>query len=406
MALTSSPEHPQPLARVVGAVADWVGRLGEIWVEAQVIEIKRRAAPTQFLTLRDRFADVSCSVTTTAFVLDAAGPLPEGSQVAVRLKPRVWEPNASLSFECLELRVAGVGRLLAELDARRRKLQAEGLFDPHRKRPLPLLPRRIGLITGKDSDAERDVLRNVARRWPARFTVAHSPVQGPGAAASVMQALQDLDEDPEVDVIVIARGGGALEDLLPFSDEGLVRAVAACRTPVVSAIGHESDTPLLDFVADLRASTPTDAASRIVPEFAAEQDLVVLARARLRQAIEARIGQADQELAELRRRPVLASPAAALEGHRDRLALLRHRLRTAVDQQLTSRRTDLASHLSAVRALSPAATLQRGYALLVDKAQHVVSGVADAPVGGTLTAHLADGELTLTTQASHPKESR
>ena len=296
--------------------------------------------------------------------------------------------------------------LLAELDARRRKLQAEGLFDPHRKRPLPLLPRRIGLITGKDSDAERDVLRNVTRRWPARFTVAHSPVQGPGAAASVMQALQDLDEDPEVDVIVIARGGGALEDLLPFSDEGLVRAVAACRTPVVSAIGHESDTPLLDFVADLRASTPTDAASRIVPEFATEQDLVVLARARLRQAIEARIGQAGQELAELRRRPVLASPAAALEGHRDRLALLRHRLRTAVDQQLTSRRTDLASHLSAVRALSPAATLQRGYALLVDEAQHVVSGVADAPVGGTLTAHLADGELTLTTQASHPKESR
>ena len=406
MALTSSPEHPQPLARTVGAVADWVGRLGEIWVEAQVIEIKRRAAPTQFLTLRDRFADVSCSVTTTAFVLDTAGPLPEGSQVAVRLKPRVWEPNASLSFECLELRVAGVGRLLAELDARRRKLQAEGLFDPHRKRPLPLLPRRIGLITGKDSDAERDVLRNVTRRWPARFTVAHSPVQGPGAAASVMQALQDLDEDPEVDVIVIARGGGALEDLLPFSDEGLVRAVAACRTPVVSAIGHESDTPLLDFVADLRASTPTDAASRIVPEFAAEQDLVVLARARLRQAIEARIGQAGQELAELRRRPVLASPAAALEGHRDRLALLRHRLRTAVDQQLTSRRTDLASHLSAVRALSPAATLQRGYALLVDEARHVVSGVADAPVGRTLTAHLADGELTLTTQASHPKESR
>ena len=261
MTLTSSPDRPQPLARIVGAVADWVGRLGEIWVEAQVIEIKRRAAPTQFLTLRDRFADVSCSVTTSAFVLDSAGSLPEGSQVRARLKPRVWEPNASLSFECLELQVAGTGRLLAELDARRRTLQAEGLFDAHRKKRLPLLPRRIGLITGKDSDAEHDVLRNVSRRWPARFTVAHSLVQGPTAAASVMQALHSLDDDPEVDVIVIARGGGALEDLLPFSDEGLVRAVSACRTPVVSAIGHESDTPLLDFVADLRASTPTDAAS-------------------------------------------------------------------------------------------------------------------------------------------------
>ena len=405
MTLTSSPDRPQPLARIVGAVADWVSRLGEIWVEAQVIEIKRRAAPTQFLTLRDRFADVSCSVTTSAFVLDSAGSLPEGSQVRARLKPRVWEPNASLSFECLELQVAGTGRLLAELDARRRKLQAEGLFDAHRKKRLPLLPRRIGLITGKDSDAEHDVLRNVSRRWPARFTVAHSLVQGPTAAASVMQALHSLDDDPEVDVIVIARGGGALEDLLPFSDEGLVRAVSACRTPVVSAIGHESDTPLLDFVADLRASTPTDAASRVVPDFTAEQDLIAAARTRLTAAITARLGQAAQELAELRRRPVLASPAAALEGHRDRLALLRHRLHSAVERQLTSRQAELASQLSTVRALSPAATLQRGYALLTD-GDRTISSVADAPAGGTLTAHLADGDLTLTTQASHPKEPR
>ena len=208
-----------------------------------------------------------------------------------------------------------------------------------------------------------------------------------------------------MDVIVIARGGGALEDLLPFSDEGLVRAVSACRTPVVSAIGHESDTPLLDFVADLRASTPTDAASRVVPDFTAEQDLIAAARTRLTAAITARLGQAAQELAELRRRPVLASPAAALEGHRDRLALLRHRLHSAVERQLTSRQAELASQLSTVRALSPAATLQRGYALLTD-GDRAISSAADAPAGGTLTAHLADGDLTLTTQASHPKEPR
>lgn len=405
MALTSSPENPQPLAHIVGAVADWVGRLGEIWVTAQVIEIKRRAAPTQFLTLRDRTADVSCSVTASAFVLDSAGPLPEGSQVTARLKPRVWERSARLSFECLELQVAGVGRLLAELDARRRKLQAEGLFDPELKLPLPLLPRRIGLITGRGSDAERDILRNTARRWPACFEVAHSLVQGPNAAAEVMQALADLDTHPEVDVIVIARGGGSLEDLLPFSDEGLIRAVAACRTPVVSAIGHESDTPLLDFIADLRASTPTDAAARIVPDFTTEQGLVTEGRLRLRAAITARLDQAQRELEELRRRPVLASPTAALDGHRDRLTLLRLQLRAAIRQQLATREAELTAHLSTVRALSPAATLQRGYALLTD-GDRSISSVAQAPVGGTLHAHLADGDLTLTTTAATPKEPR
>ncbi|MDO5093066.1 MAG: exodeoxyribonuclease VII large subunit, partial [Propionibacteriaceae bacterium] len=345
------------------------------------------------------------SVTASAFVLDSAGPLPEGSQVTARLKPRVWERTARLSFECLELQVAGAGRLLAELDARRRKLQAEGLFDPERKLPLPLLPRRIGLITGRDSDAERDVLRNTARRWPARFEIVHSLVQGPSAAAEVMQALADLDAHPEVDVIVIARGGGSLEDLLPFSDEGLIRAVAACLTPVVSAIGHESDTPLLDFVADLRASTPTDAAARIVPDFTTEQGLVAEGRLRLRTAIAARLDQAQRDLDELRRRPVLASPAAALDGHRDRLALLRLQLRAAIRQQLAAREAELTAHLSTVRALSPAATLQRGYALLTD-GDRSISSVAQAPVGGTLHAHLADGDLTLTTTAATPKEPR
>ena len=405
MTLTSSPDRPQPLARIVGAVADWVGRLGEIWVEAQVIEIKRRAAPTQFLTLRDRFADVSCSVTTSAFVLDSAGPLPEGSQVRARLKPRVWEPNASLSFECLELQVAGTGRLLAELDARRRKLQAEGLFDAHRKKRLPLLPRRIGLITGKDSDAEHDVLRNVSRRWPARFTVAHSLVQGPTAAASVMQALHSLDDDPEVDVIVIARGGGALEDLLPFSDEGLVRAVSACRTPVVSAIGHESDTPLLDFVADLRASTPTDAASRVVPDFTAEQDLIAAARTRLTAAITARLGQAAQELAELRRRPVLASPAAALRGAPrppGAAAPPAPQRRRTPAHQPAGRAGVPAVHRPGVVPRRHAATRLRA----ADRRRPHHLQRRRRPAGGTLTAHLADGDLTLTTQASHPKEPR
>lgn len=402
MALSSSPEHPQALARVVGAVADWVGRLGEIWVSAEIIEIKRRNYATQFLTLRDRTSDVSCTVTTTAFVLDAAGPIPEGSEVVARLKPRVWERTGSLNFECLEMRVAGVGRLLAELDTRRRKLQAEGLFDPHRKRPLPFLPRRIGLITGRNSDAERDVRRNTLRRWPARFEIEYSLVQGPQAASQVMAALERLDAHDEVDVIVIARGGGSLEDLLPFSDEGLVRAISRCRTPVVSAIGHESDTPLIDFVADLRASTPTDAAARIVPDLAAEQEELDAIRQWLRTTVEAILQRATQELAQLRSRPVLASPAAALTGHAERLELLRHRLRTAIDRHLTREQDLLNSRLQVVRALSPEATLNRGYALLTDGAATVTATTARK--GQQLTAHLADGELDLKVTATRSKD--
>ncbi|MDO5068425.1 MAG: exodeoxyribonuclease VII large subunit [Propionibacteriaceae bacterium] len=402
MAASSSPEHPEPLSWVVGAVADWVGRLGEVWVSAQIIEIKRRRHPTQFLTLRDRTADVSCSVTTTAFVLDAAGPIPEGSEVIARLKPRVWERSGSLNFECLELQVAGAGRLLAELDNRRRKLQAEGLFDPHRKLPLPFLPRRIGLITGKDSDAERDVLRNTRRRWPARFEIAHTLVQGPQAAAQIMAALSRLDDHPEVDVIVIARGGGSLEDLLPFSDEGLVRAVAACRTPVVSAIGHESDVPLIDFAADLRASTPTDAAARIVPELAAEEQFQDQARQRLRSAVDAFLHRAEQDLAGLRARPVLASPLAALTGHTDRLTLLRMQLRAAVHTRLAAEQSQLDAHLQVVRALSPQATLKRGYALLTDGTTPVTA--ATTRVGQGLTAHLADGELDLEVTATRSND--
>ena len=267
MALDSSAEHPQPLGRVIGAVKDWVGRCGEIWVDAQVVEIKRRAAPTQFLTFRDRVANMSARVTVSSLVLDAAGPLPEGSRVTARVRPRVWDRDTSLSFECLDIQVAGEGRLLAQLEQLKRKLQAEGLFEPHRKRRLPVLPRTIGLITGKDSDAERDVVTTVHRRWPAAaIRTRHALVQGPTAAESVMTALAALDADPQVDVVVIARGGGSLEDLLAFSDEGLVRAVAAARTPVVTAIGHEADQPLVGQWGPERCQRARNRALRKPPE--------------------------------------------------------------------------------------------------------------------------------------------
>lgn len=396
MALDSSPERPQPLGRVIGALKDWVGRCGEIWVDAQVVEIKRRSAPTQFLTFRDRAANMSARVTVSTLVLDAAGPLPEGSRVAARVRPRVWDRDTSLSLECLELRVAGEGRLLAQLEQLKRKLQAEGLFDEYRKKRLPLLPSTIGLITGKDSDAERDVVTHVTRRWPAAaLRVRHALVQGPNSAESVMLALAQLDADPEVDVIIIARGGGSLEDLLSFSDEGLVRAVASARTPVVTAIGHERDFPLVDFVADLRASTPTDAAKRVVPDHAVEAAGVAQARQRLDLAIVSLLAREQAELDTLRSRPVLVDPTSAFTAHFERLALLRHRLSTAVERRLSAEESGLATAVSTIRALSPKRTLERGYAVLVDDAHASVSATRDTTVGSRVHAYLADGQLAL-----------
>ncbi|PIE99669.1 MAG: exodeoxyribonuclease VII large subunit, partial [Propionibacterium sp.] len=215
MALRSSPENPQPLGRIVAEVTGWVGKLGQVWVDAQVIELRRRAgANVHFLKLRDRYAEVSANVICSSEVLDRAGPLIEGSQVVALVKPRIWNKTASLSFECSEIRICGEGQLLAELERRKRQLQAEGLFDLDRKQKLPFLPKAIGLIAGQNSDAERDVRTHIARRWPvANIVFKPALVQGPDAAQTIVKGLAELVENPKVEVIVIARGGGSLEDL-------------------------------------------------------------------------------------------------------------------------------------------------------------------------------------------------
>ncbi len=301
MPLESSPEHPQPLRTVSHLVRGWVERLGAVWVEAQLIEINRRSGSrTVFLTLRDKLAEVSASVTISPATLDTAGPLTEGATVVARLKPGFYEASGRFSFACDAITVVGEGRLLARLEQTKRLLQAEGLFDPALKKSLPFLPGVVGLVTGAGSAAERDVVENARRRWPAvRFAVRHALVQGPQAAAEVMAAITGLDQQSEVDVIVVARGGGSLEDLLPFSDEGLIRVAYRCRTPLVSAIGHDSDTPILDLVADVRASTPTDAAKRVVPDAAEEAARVAQARGRIRPGApapgRARAGEAERD---------------------------------------------------------------------------------------------------------------
>lgn len=395
MPMPSSAESPQPLARVLAGMRNWIGRLGEVWVEGQVIAINRRSSPTQFLTLRDSRSTVSATMTCSRVVLDAAGPIIEGSAVVARVRPRVFEQNTSLTLECAELRPVGEGQLLVRLEQLKNRLQAEGLFAPQRKRPLPFVPRVVGLITGQGSDAERDVVTNARLRWPpVQFRIENTLVQGSQAADQVMAALERLEADPEVDVIVIARGGGAVEDLLAFSDEGLVRAVAAMTTPVVSAIGHEKDAPILDNVADVRASTPTDAAKRIVPDHATEVQGLATARERLRSAMARQLDIEQRHLEQLRSRPVLRNPLAPFEVHTEQLEQLRVRLGLAIERAITDEQREVGSMVQRVRSLSPKQTLERGYAILTDGEQTFTS-VTQLDVGDDLLAYLADGELVL-----------
>ena len=402
--MQSSPEHPQPLARVVSAVKGWVDRLGDVWVEGQLIQINRRTSTTQFLTLRDSRANVSATLTCTRLVLDNAGPLTEGTTVAAWVKPRLFEQNSQLSFECRELRPLGEGQLLARLEQLKRMLQAEGLFDPSRKKPLPFVPRRIGLVTGASSDAERDVLQNTLRRWPsADFEVVNTPVQGANAAEAIIEALQRLHRVPGVDVIVIARGGGALEDLLPFSDETLVRAVAACTIPVVSASGHETASPILDNVADVRASTPTDAAKRIVPDAAEEARGIAQARSRMAQAVASRLQNEQRHLDALRSRPVLQNPLASFEMHAERLANARHSLRRAIARVVADESREIQHLVGRARTMSPKKTLERGYAILTDGTDTITS-VHDVDEGDDLLAYVSDGQIILEVRQTQPSE--
>lgn len=390
----NSPDSPQPLGAVVQQVKGWVERCGWIWVQAQVIELRRRQAATQFLTLRDSRGEYSATITCSAAVLDAAGPLTEGMTVVACLTPRVWANNASLSFECAELRIAGEGRLLVQLEQLKRKLQAEGLFDPARKKRLPFLPRTIGLVTGAKSAAERDVLSNIHRRWAgAQIRVRHALMQGPDAAADVMRAVAELDAEPGIDVIIIARGGGSLEDLLPFSDEGLVRAVAAARTPVVSAIGHEPDNPIIDLAADVRASTPTEAAKLVVPDAAEQTEQLRTVLARIRQSIVHLLRTEEQSLDQLRSRPVLRDPAGSFTVHQEWLDAAHGRLLRAIRHQLSLESTALDHALRSVRTMSPKATLERGYAIVADAEGASVTSVAEVDAGDQLMLYLSDGQI-------------
>jgi exodeoxyribonuclease VII large subunit len=400
MAMQTSPEAPAPVRQVANAISGWIDRLGAIWVEGQVAQVSRRPGmATVFLTLRDAVADISVPVTCARTYFDGLNPpLVEGASVVVHAKPSYYANRGTLSLAAREIRMVGLGELLARLERRRQLLAAEGLFAAELKRPLPFLPGTVGLVTAHGSAAERDVLENARRRWPAvRFEVRYAAMQGTRAALEVIEAVERLDRDPGVDVIVVARGGGSVEDLLPFSDEGLVRAVHAVRTPVVSAIGHEPDTPLLDLVADVRASTPTDAAKLVVPDVAEERQRVAAARDRLRAAVGGWVEREQRALDQLRSRPALADPRWLVDARADEVHDLRHRARRSLHHRLERAADEIAHHRARARALSPLETLRRGYAVLQDDAGAVLTSVADVPAGTDVRVRVADGRVLATT---------
>ncbi|WP_199742554.1 exodeoxyribonuclease VII large subunit [Nocardia stercoris] len=396
----SSAEEPWPVRTVAIKVAQWIERLGAVWVEGQVTQISvRPGARTAFLVLRDPAADMSLSVTCAPeLIRQSPVPLTEGSRVVVHGKLSYFTGRGTISLRATEIRPVGVGELLARLERLKALLAAEGLFDERLKRPIPFLPRTVGLITGRASAAEHDVLSVARQRWPAvRFEVRNTAVQGPTAVPQILEALTELDRDPEVDVIVLARGGGSVEDLLAFSDETLCRAIVAATTPIVSAIGHEPDNPLSDYVADLRAATPTDAAKRIVPDATAELAAVADLRERAAAALRGWVQRESRALQQLRSRPVLADPLRALTQRVDEVERLRTAARRAVQHTLSTQTTGVTHLRDKLTAVGPAATLARGYAVVqrvTGPERHVVHAVADAPPGSQLRIRVADGAVS------------
>lgn len=394
--LETSAESPAPVRVVSEALKDYVDRLGPIWVEGEISEINERTGMA-FMRLRDTSVDMSLSVMCHRTVLAPVAPLPQNARVVILAKVSYYTKSGTLSLSAKEIRQIGIGELLARLEHLKQLLAAEGLFAVELKSALPLLPKKVGLICGRNSAAEKDVVENARRRWPAvRFEIREVAVQGSAAVIEVSAALRELEADADVDVIIITRGGGSFEDLLPFSDEGLVRLAASCETPIVSAIGHEQDAPLLDLVADVRASTPTDAAKKVVPDIAEELIMIRHLRERSHRRMTSLINLEIEKIAALRERPVLKDPLVLVTSRLEILQSLRDRSHKSATHAVNMAREELL-HLSArVRSLSPQSTLDRGYAVVQRQDGSVARDPRILTLGERLRLRLALGEISAT----------
>jgi exodeoxyribonuclease VII large subunit len=398
----TSSESPAPVRVVSEALKEYIDRLGPIWIEGEISELNERSGGMAFMRLRDTSADMSISVMCYKSVLATAQPLPANARVVIHAKPSWFTKNGSLTMSAKEIRQVGVGELLARLEALKEKLALEGLFASDRKVKLPLLPRTIGLICGRNTDAEKDVVENARRRWPAvQFEIREVAVQGAAAVVEVSQALRELEADPLVDVIIITRGGGSFEDLLPFSDESLVRLAASCETPIVSAIGHEKDSPLLDLVADYRASTPTDAAKKVVPDIAQEISDIEKLRDRALRSLVARLDFESQQIAQLRNRPVMKDPMVMVTTRVDELKALRDRALRGFASLLEIEKKELKGVRDHLRSLSPQSTMDRGYAVVQLTDGKILRDATKLKAGTALRIRVAKGETGATVTASN-----
>jgi exodeoxyribonuclease VII large subunit len=382
---------------VTEAIKEYVDRLGPIWIEGEIAELNERSGMMAFMRLRDTSADMSLSVMCHKSVIATVKPLPANARVVIYAKPSWYTKSGTLSMAAKEIRQVGVGELLARLEALKSLLADEGLFSIDRKVSLPVLPRKVGLICGRNTDAEKDVVENARRRWPAvEFEIREVTVQGAAAVVEVSAALRELEADGEVDVIIITRGGGSFEDLLPFSDESLVRLAASCNTPIVSAIGHEKDSPLLDLVADYRASTPTDAAKRVVPDIQEEVSAIQKLRDRAFRALTARVDYESNFIAQLRSRPVMKDPGAFLTILSDELTDLRQRSMRSFAATIDAERKELKAITAHLRSLSPQSTLDRGYSVVRDAKGEVIRDPKQLKSGDLLAIKVAKGETSAT----------
>ncbi|MEI6216100.1 MAG: exodeoxyribonuclease VII large subunit [Actinomycetes bacterium] len=393
--LDTSSESPVPVRVISEAIGEYLSKLGPIWVEGELSEVTvRPGAAMVFMRLRDVSADMSLSIMCHKSVLSAVAPLPANARVVMHSKVSWYAKSGSLSLSVKEIRQVGVGELLARLEHLKSVLAAEGLFSVDLKKELPFLPKAVGLICGRNSDAEKDVVENAKRRWPAvRFEIREVAVQGAAAVSEVSAALKELDANPDVEVIIITRGGGSFEDLLPFSDEGLVRLVAAANTPIVSAIGHEKDAPLLDLVADWRASTPTDAGKRVVPDMAEELHKISQLQNRAWRTITAKIDFESSRIAQLVDRPVLRNPMTMVALRAEQIATYLDRSFRSTWNLIALGREEVANLATQVRTLSPQATLDRGYAVVSKSDGTLVRAADQVATGERLRLRLATGEL-------------
>jgi exodeoxyribonuclease VII large subunit len=393
----TSSEAPATVRVVSEAIKEYVERLGPIWIEGEISELNERSGMMAFMRLRDPSVDMSISVMCHKSVIAAVKPLPDNARIVMYAKPSWYTKNGSLSFSAREIRQVGVGELLARLEALKNLLAGEGLFNSDRKVALPLLPKVIGLICGRNTDAEKDVVENAKRRWPSvQFEIREVTVQGAAAVTEVSAALRELEANKDVEVIIITRGGGSFEDLLPFSDEGLVRLAASCETPIVSAIGHEKDSPLLDLVADYRASTPTDAAKRVVPDIAEEIQMISAMRDRARRTLLNRLDLESTRITNFKNRPVMKDPHVLITARAEIIAGLRDRSNRSFGASLKLAKEELKQIKARVRALSPQSTLDRGYSVVQLADGQIVTDPKKLKAGDELRLRLAKGETKAT----------